>query len=232
MSGDLVVIYLCYNRLEYVQMTFPRLLDECRRSSRFAHLYIYDDESTDGTSEFITGLPLEEFLNGRVTYERRPSRSSTKQITWTVERTDAPFIAKIDNDRLLPEGCLDAGMALMDQNPKVGFLGFEPPVEDKMPGLVPPLSLQSVRHTAGVGIFRTKVFHTAGPIESKGIFFGFTKYQHHAYRLCRWRACRINGLWATNLDMSSSYSRVTQYRKQKWIRGSRHRDHKSIFNLR
>lgn len=187
----------------------------------FGHLFIYDDASSDGTSTFIEELPLKRALGDRYTVIRKRIGNSTSQIMETLERTDSPYILKIDNDTLIPEGTFDAAVELMSSNAKLGFLGIgyhlAPPGRKGLPFIEKNVSVEPAKHIGGIGVFRRAVFDQIGGIKSRNRFFGFTKYQLEA-KSRGWQIGWAKGIWVTDLDESSSFSQLDKYTQNGWGR--------------
>jgi hypothetical protein len=105
----------------------------------------------------------------------------------------AEFIAKIDNDTIVPPGWLEACLAVMTRHPEVDLLGLEPwaPDEKLWPEWVEPCGFEAdgqvhygrllprqVSHIGGIGVFRRSAFERFGkPIpNSTDGRYGFTEW--------------------------------------------------------
>jgi hypothetical protein len=101
------------------------------------------------------------------------------------------FIAKIDNDTIVPPGWLPACLDLMRRYPNVDLLGIEPwtPDEKLFPRWPFPMatapffqdhrSVRPVSHIGGIGVFRRSAFERFGrPVpNSQDGRYGFTEWQ-------------------------------------------------------
>jgi glycosyltransferase involved in cell wall biosynthesis len=117
-----MTIDLCYvakNRLEFTQETFRRLIENTDLTA-IRNFVIYDDGSTDGTREYLQRqaatwgtLRLTDFGSG-----------VTPMVDF-LARSDADFMAKFDNDAMLPPGWLPIALAVMERFPELELLGLE-----------------------------------------------------------------------------------------------------------
>lgn len=204
----ITVIYLCHNRLDYVKMSLPRIFHECEISTRVKELIIYDDMSTDGTSEYIQSF---DYPN---THLRRKYGNSTQQINDTYPKA-AKYIFKCDNDILLPYDCFDYMYDLMEIQEKWGFLMMHD--IGRWPTFDLNLDARPASHIGGVGMFRTEIFRNLGDVQTNGRFGGFTKYQFKAISQ-GWQCIRLRNVQTCNLDVSPTYGNSKHYEKVGWGR--------------
>lgn len=109
------------NRLEFAQKTLE-VLERNTDWFLVRKLYLYDDQSTDGTREFIEEraktMPAEtEVVSGIF-------NSPYCCLLDCVAKSEADLICKIDNDCLMPFGWLNCGIGVMDRNPDLDLLGI------------------------------------------------------------------------------------------------------------
>lgn len=198
------VIYPVHNRLFYTQITFPRVLHEC--ISTESTLWIYDDNSTDGSTEFIKEL-IERSGYKNVNYHKGVWGNSTFCINNTLEKGEKEFMYKIDNDCVIPKG---AFKFMADNIPETcGFLMMR---ESGDYPLIKSRSINYRTHIGGIGLFRRSAFDQ-GLIKSSKKYFGFTSYQTKS----KWLKCEIDAA-NTILDLSPWYSREKEYSKKGWGR--------------
>lgn len=202
----ITVIYPLHNRLYYTQFSLPRVLDECKRSKRFERLFIVDDDSQDGSSEFITGLIERSGLADKVTYMKKQIGNSIDCINYATVKSKTKYFYKVDNDILIPIGCFDHLAAIMDKRSDIGFLGLLE--SDDFPYLNHEGKIDIVEHIGGVGIFRGVMFE--GWIGNNDRYWGFTKFQQIMRKKGFMPAWYYGGK-NTNLDRSTSYSRALEY---------------------
>jgi len=116
------VLYLTWNRLEFTKETLPRLL----ASSERAHIVCWDNGSTDGTREWL----LQNYANDRritlVLCEKNYGvyRPWTTFLRW---HSDAFWVAKVDNDTVVPEGWLNALIETAERH-QLDLLGCKHPI--------------------------------------------------------------------------------------------------------
>lgn len=219
------VIYPLHNRLYYTQFTFPVILQECLNSAAFNKLWVYDDNSTDGSGLFVQNLidMNRDVLN--VEYTKKKIGNSVDQINDTYPKTDSRFLVKVDNDILVPYGYIDHMAVLIEENEDIGFLMMEEtqgwPYIDSWDFFHRPSD-----HIGGVGIFRKIIFDTLGPIKTEKRFFGFTRYQQKACKKMKF-ICAEADAGNTNLDLSP-LSRAWEYEEKGYSR-ILNRNVKSVF---
>ncbi len=210
MEPDITIIYPMMNRMYYTQITFPRVLDECTRSERFRKLYIVDDDSTDGSTEFVQDLlkrcPVDH------EYIKKKIGNSIDSINYATHGSKTKYYFKVDNDILIPEGAFDHMAGVMDNESEVAFLMLME--RQGLSELDCSRELVTEReHIGGVGIFRGTVFEGKGWIGNDRVYWGWTKFQQTATQKGGWKAAQLEGSGMVLLDASPSYSRSREYKK-------------------
>jgi glycosyltransferase involved in cell wall biosynthesis len=223
MAKPITVIYPMFNRLEYTKLTFPKMLHEAIRSHNLIEqIRVYDDNSMDGSSDFVKTIIERLEMEGKLPFEvlhiRKSIGNSTYQTNDTYKHTNSKYLVKIDNDIIIPTGYYETLNWLMDKHESIGFLMLPevadfPFIKDKK-----DLSLHDRTHIGGVGAFRRSIFVKQGDINSDKKFFGFTAYQNKAKNDLGVRTCELRGSGNTNLDASPVYSRVKYYEQMGWGR--------------
>lgn len=118
-----------------------------------------------------------------------------------LSKPGAPLFAKIDNDVIVPPGWLDAAMKVMEDNPRLDFLGLEPPASRTPNPATPGRRIQAPElmgatggftHSrdlhfgyaptdcvGGVGLFRRRAFEGKIKLQAYGFngVGGFTSWQ-------------------------------------------------------
>lgn len=221
MAKPITIIYPAFNRYEYTVMTLPKLLDDAHGSSDLIEeLRIYDDNSEDGTSEFIQQVveKVKDKTPFKINYIRKKIGNSTFQINDSYKKTDSKYLVKIDNDIFIPNKYFETLYGLMEKHDDIAFLMM--PETANFPFINHPvnMSLVSRPHIGGVGIFRKSVFDKKGDIISDKQFFGFTKYQTDVKKEEGLRICTLKGSGNMLLDASPIYSRARYYEKKGWGR--------------
>ncbi len=177
-----MLIIPVHNRIGYNKITLPVLLHIAKMSKRTGHVHIIDDESTDGTSEWINGLPdIEGYLECTYTYVREKIGSSSKQ--WLMGHelagNNIKYLADFCNDQLLPDGIIDLYAGKLDETNKVYGIGND--ARSNVPGLVYPF----IKHPLhwhrpphiGSGIIRRECLNIE-QLKPNNRFYGFTKWQY------------------------------------------------------
>ena len=201
-----------HNRLYYTQFSFPRLLEECQRSERFSKLYVTDDNSEDGSSEFVQDLISCSPLQKDIVYKRQKIGNSIDCINYATHGNKTAYYFKVDNDILIPEGCFDVLAGVMDKESQLGFLML---VESQDFPYVRKGGITLREHIGGVGIFRGQMFTSW--IGNDNRYWGFTKFQQIMSKK-GWAAAQYDGGTMTLLDRSKSYARGFEYKDKGWGR--------------
>lgn len=170
------ILYLAWNRLEFTRFSFNMLL----RNTDWDlvdKLVIYDDESTDGTTEFLHEAagrcPVQTEINVIKT------GSPVAVMNRFVEITTCETFAKIDNDIVVPPGWLNNLCSVMDANPDLELLGMEAGRMDVPRGEWDgTYTWTEASHIGGVGLMRRRSFLRRPTISVNGQRFGFTEWQH------------------------------------------------------
>lgn len=160
------VLFCTHNRLEFTKAALKTLLENTNWGE--ARLIIYDDDSTDGTREFL--------IDSGVTDEMRFHRFSGPVAIMNHYLMGAPsdhVFAKIDSDTMVPSGWLDECMDVLHRTPKLDFLGIE--AHTRLGSGI--RSYRKARHIGGIGVFRTRAFRTLPRPQGVGGRFGFTEFQ-------------------------------------------------------
>lgn len=178
----------------------------CTNACRQVQSWIFDDNSTDGSSEFIQDL-LKRSGYDRVNYRKHGIGNSTYCINKTLQEGTAKWIYKVDNDINIPEGAFEYMMKLIPKN--CGFMMMKE--TNNFPyfgqGVV-----QDVSHIGGVGLFRRDAFE-GKLIKTDRRFFGFTDLQSKS----TWKKCLCDS-GNTNLELVEWYSRTKEYANNGWGR--------------
>jgi glycosyltransferase involved in cell wall biosynthesis len=111
---------------------------------------LYDDGSVDGTLEFLREQAQE--TNAELRQTRLGSAVAAQN--HFIERSDADFVAKCDNDAMYPPGWLDVALGVLERSPELQVICLE----DR--GIVGPLPYAYEGATEGDGLFvaRREIF--------------------------------------------------------------------------
>jgi len=173
---DVDLLFLAHNRLEFTRESLAALAAGTDWDRVALHLY--DDLSTDGAGDVLKDAA--KSMGGELT--RRKFGSPVAAMNDLLLRhTTREFVAKVDNDTVVPPGWLDECLGVMDRHPELDLLGIEaftPPGDG-------PRTYRPGPHIGGIGLFRRRAFRTRPNVD--GRFFGFTAWQQKNAR-CGWIA--------------------------------------------
>ncbi len=190
------ILFLAKNRAEFTDLALDCLIQNTPWE-RVRSLWLYDDESEDGTAATIEygakSLPASvsvyrtrgKFGNPVAVMNHFILKSQFEPVSPAAE-----FIAKIDNDTCVPQGWLQTCLTAMNVDPELMLLGIEP-----MHGRAEAFgesvtrTVEASSHIGGIGIMRRRAFlrkdgtfNLPQPTER---FFGFTHFQNMNEQLKR-----------------------------------------------
>lgn len=245
MTKDVIWIYPVHNRLYYNSITFPAVLAECKRSQRFLHLYIIDDLSEDGTTEFIKSLKPKKQLPGQVTIVRKKVGNSTSQWNMGIELSEkigGKYLFNICNDNLFAAKTLDYMAAILDDSPdhfalgcKMNAYSTHHPFITDYPYILSQPTVTETRHI-GCGLVRIEHMKMKGPVTpgqapGESRYFGFTDYQHKMALEYGKKALLAQHIRLLRLDEHPAYSRLEEYTVKGYGRNIRG-EVDSVFNAK
>ena len=180
------ILYLAKGRRAFTELTFGWLLQNTNWEIA-DRLFVYDDGSAnaDGTREWlgdtIRCCPQEHY------FRETAFGSPVAVMNDYVERTDAEWVVKVDNDIVLPEGWLEAMVSVIEANDDIDLLGMEAGMSGKPPdfwdGTYGPN--WDCSHIGGVGLMRVSALKRYPRPVPKGRF-GWTESQHRFRRKSAW----------------------------------------------
>ena len=146
------VLYIAWNRLEYVKVSLKNLI-ETTDWSLVRRFIIHDDGSTDGTAEYIDSLRIGSHVHhGRV---GSPTGVMNLYVDQGVE-----FLAKVDNDAMMPPRWLNDALDVMSRHPELNLLGlgaWMPVGPDR------PYTYEKAKAIGGIGLMRSRAFECCLP---------------------------------------------------------------------
>lgn len=165
------VLFVTHNRLEFTRVSLVALLRNTDWSE--ARLLVYDDDSTDGTREYLErSLPATASL-----IKGKFGGPVAIMCRYLIDHPGDHVFAKIDSDTMVPPGWLDECKAVFHRRPEIDFLGIEATNNSGRP-VIEPRSLvrtyDRCRHIGGIGLFRTRAFTTLPRPNGR---YGFTEFQ-------------------------------------------------------
>jgi len=161
-----------YNRLEFTQAVISNLV-ETTEWSHVRKLFLYDVGSTEGMRQYFDRV-ASDFKSVSVVASHLPPTPVTDVLTAHVSQSDAPFIAKIDNDTIVPPKWLSTCLGVLERHPELDLLGIEAHYPSEH---VPKeYGYAGARFIGGIGVFRRRAFDGSRP-KGRDTFFGFTEWQ-------------------------------------------------------
>lgn len=215
------ILYVAYNRLEMTVESFTALTRNTNwRSVR--RLYIHDDGSTDGTSEYLDAARHE--VKAETVFQRKRLKGPVSATNWYLDRADGEVdrFAKIDNDFVVCMNWLSEMLKVMTAHPGIQILGTEPmtgaptPVKrgDKSRGIL------EARHIGGKGIIRLSAFSHCRP-RPGGFngYQGFTQWQEKHPEITKaWITPDLPCFGLDQLPFEPWQSLAEYYEQKKWAR--------------
>jgi hypothetical protein len=165
------ILYLSHNRLEFTKASLKALVENTNWNL-VAKLIIYDDDSQDGTREFVQKLSFPFLSVVRAGTYGSPVQVMIDYLADISPHDRVPF-AKIDSDTMVPPGWLDECMRIMDVHQELDLLGIEA-FNDIAPGVVHYRSYKTAAHIGGIGLMRSSAFVTVPRPNGR---YGFTAWQ-------------------------------------------------------
>ncbi len=164
------ILYLAHNRLEFTKASVAALIDNTEWNL-VKRLFIYDDNSQDGTREYLTGLQypiLTEFVYGSF------GHPVTVMNHFFREKARSTIFAKIDSDTMVPPHWLSECLNVIEAQPELDLLG----IEAFRPVVAEPTvrTYDDARFIGGIGLMRMRAFSESRPAAA-GTRFGFTEWQ-------------------------------------------------------
>lgn len=214
------ILFVSHNRLAMTRESFQALLDNTAWD-QVVTLWIADDDSTDGTWEWLEAnagqvpVPI-RWLRGF----KGPVGAMNAYLNESGEESDR--FAKIDNDFVVSPGWLEEMHRLLTSRPELDILGIEP----WNPG--PPLAgycgertVTEARHIGGKGIIRKRVFEVCRPSPNGwNGYGGFTEWQmEHEHVSKAWVTPDLPCFGLDQLPFEPWLSLRDEYVARQWQRG-------------
>ncbi len=172
------LIFPCHNRLEFVKASFTALVANTDWS-RVNHLWLVDDDSTDGTAAYLKAC--ETTIGYKATFAPGKFGGPVNAMNHILDRSRADTLAKIDSDVVACPGWLDAMLDVLDKNPRLDALGMEPGFGADVQPVDVAHTVMPAKWIGGVGLIRTRVFGKRR-MTQKERFWGWTQYQRQHCR--------------------------------------------------
>ncbi|HET8772629.1 MAG TPA: glycosyltransferase [Thermoanaerobaculia bacterium] len=166
------VLFLAWNRLEFTRESFALLLRNTEWD-RVRELVVWDDGSTDGTKEWLREAVRR--VSVPVRFVETELRSPVAAMARFIEEAQAPVVAKIDNDVLVPPQWLSESLEVLDAHPELSLLGIEA-MQPLGPRGSKPRSYAPAKFVSGLALYRRSAFAASRPTPL-GSWFGFEEWQ-------------------------------------------------------
>jgi hypothetical protein len=186
-APSITVLMVTYNRLDYTRRALPALLASQGVSAEFV---VWDNASTDGTREWLVETVGSDPRVTLILARSNLGCVEPMNVSWGAART--PFVAKVDNDTLVPPGLLADLLRTHLRSREWGVLsGCHFRAEDvSEPTIQATDGVWRQPHVGGCAVMlRTSVFRAAGQIPTAGepqsgpfLEDGWTRYQHSLTR--------------------------------------------------
>ena len=112
------VLVITYNRPHYTRMALEQLLKTCDESMR---VWIWHNGDHQPTIEVVRSLQSHpRIYKAHFSTENLRLREPTN---WFYRESDAPYLSKVDDDCLVPEGWSQTIIAAHEANPNLGVVG-------------------------------------------------------------------------------------------------------------
>jgi glycosyltransferase involved in cell wall biosynthesis len=235
-AATIDILYVAFNRLEMTRESFGALL----RNTHWDHvdtLYVVDDASTDGTSEWLYDQqmlwksdngPQADYGTDFILSDRKlggPVAAMNWYLDATRDQEHPDTFAKIDNDFVVCPGWMDIALRLHYLGSNIDIIGFEP--MSGRPQMVrkdnhAEWRLNEANHIGGKGLIRKRAFERSGcrphPHGKHG-YQGFTQWQRkHPDVIKAWISPDLCCFGLDQLPFEPWNSLTTSYVQKRWQR--------------
>lgn len=166
------IAMVTYNRLEYTRQA----LEVLQLSAGFPHvLTVVDNNSQDGTREYLQGLRDQGSIKNLVLLEENVGLARATNLAWSLE-PEAAYLMRVDNDIVMQrDGWLKAMVDTFEQTWQLGVLGYSlEPVSYPLVRLENGLSLRVKNGNVGGGcmMISRRVFDKIGYLCEEYGYYG------------------------------------------------------------
>lgn len=164
------LLYLTFNRLEFTKASLAALIANTDWN-KVSRLMIYDDESTDGTAEYLRSAQYPITPEFRFGHYGSPV-SVMNDYLCSRSPMERQIFGKIDSDTMVPPGWLNECLTVMHHCPGLDLLGIE--AMNPVASSVPARGYIQANYIGGIGLMRSASFVTLPRPNGR---FGFTDWQ-------------------------------------------------------
>lgn len=232
---SLDILYVAHNRLEFTQASFTALLENTDWQ-QVDTLYVFDDASEDGTSEWMVehyADPTQRRPRPRAAFFLPsafggPVAAMNRYLDCSDHNSDegARFV-KIDNDIVVCPGWLDELSRMVSLSAETEVFGILPNGAGR--AVAPPWErrvLEPARHIGGVGLIRRRIFDHCRPRPNGR--FGWTEFQtFHQHVTAAWLSPAMPCFELDKLPFEPWLSLTAEYVAKGWQREWGPYDHTS-----
>jgi GT2 family glycosyltransferase len=169
------LIHLSHNRLEFTKASLAAL-QENTNWSKVGRLLLYDDNSSDGTREFVETWAREAKIGSDVELRFGTfGHPVIVMLDYLRAFQRHSIFGKIDSDTMVPPGWLDQCLDVMERHPELDLLGIE--AMNPVDGSEQERGFTDARFIGGIGLMRAKAFFENPGLGPNGRYFGFTEWQ-------------------------------------------------------
>ncbi len=206
-------MFLAHNRLAYVKASLAALVENTDWS--LVHrLWLVDDNSTDGTADYL--LACKGAIGYRASFLPGEYGGPVAAMNAVLDRTKADILGKVDSDLVLPPGWLGTMLDVMQADARLDALGTEPGFAHPVQPDYVKRGYKPAAHVGGQGLFRTRAFAKQRPTQT-GTFFGLTHFQRR-YMTCGWVDPSIASFNLDHLPFEPWRSLAAEYVTKGWSR--------------
>jgi glycosyltransferase involved in cell wall biosynthesis len=205
------ILFVAKNRKQFTEWSLTSLLGNTNWDL-VEKLWLNDDGSVDGTDLVLEDaahfVPIESEV-------RRTNIGSPISIANdAVFECKTQFIAKIDNDTLLPPGWLDVAMEVIAGEPKTDLVGLEYwGLEGGLPYRPAPAAF-----VGGLFLARRDIFQGKKLPESHGIYYGWQDWQNQQQIKRSWIQPSIPVVLLDRIPVEPCASLTKEYEAKGWQR--------------
>jgi len=161
MNDRVDILFITYNRPHYVRLALPRLLETCRADDRVWLWHNGDDAETLEAARAHAEHPnVARFHHSE---ENQMLRVPTN---WFWDESDAPYVAKVDDDCLMPGGWIERLLGYHHAHNRFGFISAWPFLEEDFKE---ELGGRKVREIAGKSIMVNPWTGGSGYVAPRGV---------------------------------------------------------------
>ena len=156
MDEPIDILFPGCNRLEYTRETLSTLQVNTDWSL-VGKLYLYDDQSEDGTREYLEqaaqDIPVDTVFHTDV------FNCPLAILVHAIRRSTAPLFAKVDSDTMMPPGWLNVAKGVMDENADLDLLGLAFRAGETGDAATDTFTYTESPFIGGIGLFRRQVIY-------------------------------------------------------------------------